>query len=182
MGRGNQIYRFNCFFYFLVVGFLQEVSEGSFCISFAHQHTNLWAHWTRQYMFVFAQAHRNKRLCCSKNSIEWVGVSSLHCHTFRKCFKIVCAQTGQNSKYFFWALGQKCPRLVFKCTHWFQSPCRPTLMSELKLLIFGWPAFSRWKFAQRNSSSSGDSFIRSSSVSPSLSNAARAAKGVLMNG
>lgn len=50
----------------------------------------------------------------------------------------------------------------------------PTLMSVLKLLIFCQPAFSRWKLAQRNSSSSGDSFIRSSRVSPSLSSAARA--------
>lgn len=50
----------------------------------------------------------------------------------------------------------------------------PTLMSELKLLIFFQPAFSRWKLAQRSSSSSGDSFIRSSRVSPSLSSAARA--------
>lgn len=52
--------------------------------------------------------------------------------------------------------------------------CRPTLMSLLKFLI-GWhPAFSRWKFAHRSSSSSGDSFIRSARVSPSLSNAANA--------
>lgn len=47
-------------------------------------------------------------------------------------------------------------------------------MSLLKFLI-GWhPAFSRWKFAHRSSSSSGDSFIRSARVSPSRSNAANA--------
>lgn len=49
-------------------------------------------------------------------------------------------------------------------------------MSELKFLIGCQPAFSRWKFAHRSRSSSGESFIRSSRVSPSLSNAARAFK------
>ena len=52
-----------------------------------------------------------------------------------------------------------------------------TLMSELRLLILFMPAFSRWKLAQRSSSSSGESFIRSSSVSPSRSRAAKAGEG-----
>lgn len=53
---------------------------------------------------------------------------------------------------------------------------RLTFISWLKLLILLHPAFSRWKLAQRSNSSSGDSFIRSSSVSPSLNSAARAEK------
>ena len=53
----------------------------------------------------------------------------------------------------------------------------PALMSPLKLEIFCQPAFSRWKLAQRRSSSSGDSFIRSSRVSPSRSRAAKAGAG-----
>lgn len=55
-----------------------------------------------------------------------------------------------------------------------------TLISVLKLLILCQPAFSRWKLAHLRSSSSGDSFIRSSRFSPSRSKAASATRKRIM--
>lgn len=57
-----------------------------------------------------------------------------------------------------------------------------TLISELKLLILCQPAFSKWKLAHLRSSSSGDSFIRSSRFSPSRSKAASAGRKMLVRG
>lgn len=55
-----------------------------------------------------------------------------------------------------------------------------TLISVLKLLILCQPAFSRWKLAHLRSSSSGDSFIRSSRFSPSRSKAASAKRKMIV--
>lgn len=57
-----------------------------------------------------------------------------------------------------------------------------TLISALKLLILCQPAFSKWKLAHLRSSSSGDSFIRSSRFSPSRSKAASARRKILVRG